>query len=453
MLAAAGETGARIAAVDWAATSLGAVEDWPQSLRTAVGICLHSRFPIVLWWGPDLVMIYNDAYRPILGASERDALGRPGASVWPEVWHTIGPVLGDVLAGRGATWSQDQLLLLDRNGYREERYFTFSHSPVMDDAGVAEGVFTAVTETTDKVVGARRLRTLSDLAATLIGSTDPAQVGRRAMRVLSRDAADVTFAELHLPSGDGFTLLDSTRLAPTGEAAPGGPSTGRWPLAEAAATRTVHLSPPLADPATTPRPTAVVLPVIEAGGDTVLALLVLGISRRRPYDREYQSFLDLLAGHVATALAGVRAYQQQRARAESLAESQARQARRAWATELIGAVSDGVFVSDSNGVVVEVNEAWTRIVGYGRDALPYPPRSCTCSRRGPVPTRCRSGTATAGGCGCPSGSPRCASRWAGEVCLSERCATSPTADGPGSARNTPSRWRDGCPTRPPPATC
>ncbi|MEV0157558.1 SpoIIE family protein phosphatase [Micromonospora sp. NPDC050686] len=158
VFAGGGEMGARIAAHDWAATPLGPVEKWPQSLRTAVSICLHSRFPVLLWWGPELVMLHNDAYLPVLGASKRDALGRPGPAVWPEIWHVIGPMLTGVLNGEGATWSQDQLLEVDRYGFVEERYFTFSYSPIIDESGAPGGVFTAVTETTDRVVGDRRLR-------------------------------------------------------------------------------------------------------------------------------------------------------------------------------------------------------------------------------------------------------------------------------------------------------
>ncbi len=161
------------AAVDWAATSLGPPEDWSQALRTSLSICTSSRFPILLWWGPDLSMLYNTAYLPILGDKHPASLAAPGEQVWPEIWDVIGPMLRDVLAGRGATYSQDQLLVLDRRGFLEECYFTFSYSPVLDDEpagdaapGVA-GVFTAVTETTAQVLGRRRLEALSGLAEVL----------------------------------------------------------------------------------------------------------------------------------------------------------------------------------------------------------------------------------------------------------------------------------------------
>ena len=110
--------GALMRTVDWASTPIGPVEDWPQSLRTAVSICLASRFPILIWWGPELVKLYNDAYRPMLGATKHPrSMGQRGRECWPEIWHIIGPMLEEVLTEGKATWSDDQLLPLDRNGY------------------------------------------------------------------------------------------------------------------------------------------------------------------------------------------------------------------------------------------------------------------------------------------------------------------------------------------------
>ncbi|MGA2014727.1 MAG: PAS domain-containing protein, partial [Solirubrobacteraceae bacterium] len=165
LFAAGGENGALMAAVDWGATSLGEPEQWPLSLRTAVSVCLESRFPMLIWWGPELVMIYNDSYRGILGAAKHpSAMGQAGADCWPEIWDVIGPMLRGVLEEGAATWSEDQLLLLDRNVEEEECYFTFSYSPIRDEAGGVGGVFTAVFETTERVVGERRMRCLRELA-------------------------------------------------------------------------------------------------------------------------------------------------------------------------------------------------------------------------------------------------------------------------------------------------
>src|SRR5581483_12409212 len=183
---------------DWSATPLGPAEDWPQSLRTAVSICLNSRLPIVLWWGPELRLLYNAAWRPVLGQTKHpQALGSPGREVWPEIWHIIGPMLEGVLATGQATWSDDQLLPLDRNGYLEEAYFTYSYSPILDESGKVGGVFSAVSETTLRVVGERRLRTLRELAAQASTAKTPDEAGRAVLRTFAANPADVPFALLY----------------------------------------------------------------------------------------------------------------------------------------------------------------------------------------------------------------------------------------------------------------
>jgi hypothetical protein len=122
--------------LDWSKTPIGPVSSWPQSLRSAVSICLGSRFPILVWWGPQLVMLYNDAYSPILGSAKHPrVMGQAGQECWPEIWHIIGPMLEGVMNLGEATWSDGQLLILNRNGYPEECYFTFSYSPIRDETG------------------------------------------------------------------------------------------------------------------------------------------------------------------------------------------------------------------------------------------------------------------------------------------------------------------------------
>src|SRR5579883_3017201 len=120
LFARGGEMGALMRSLNWTDTPLGPSDRWPQSLRTAISICLHSRFPILIWWGPDLVMLYNDPYRDIIGAKHPQAMGAPGREIFPEIWEIIGPMLMGVLREGQATWSADQLLLLNRNGYVEE---------------------------------------------------------------------------------------------------------------------------------------------------------------------------------------------------------------------------------------------------------------------------------------------------------------------------------------------
>ena len=179
-----GELGALIRAKDWSATPLGPAESWSQSIKTAVSLCLNSRFPILLWIGPELRLIYNDAYVPFLGEAKHPAvLGAPGRTAWGEVWATIGPMHDEVQAGR-ATWVKDLQLFFSRRLPREEVYFTVSYSPIFgEDGRTVEGVFCACTETTDRVIGERRLSMLRDLG---LRTSD-----QRRVEAVCRDAAQV----------------------------------------------------------------------------------------------------------------------------------------------------------------------------------------------------------------------------------------------------------------------
>src|SRR5688500_8613105 len=164
-LAGGGEMGALRRSTDWAATPLGPVDGWPQSLRTSLRILHTSRHPMFMWWGPELIQFYNDAYRPILGATKHPAIGRRGRDTWAEIWDVIGPMIEAVTVRGESTFVEDGLLVLDRYGYLEECYFTYAYSPVPDETGGFGGIFVACSESTDQILGERRLRTLRDLAA------------------------------------------------------------------------------------------------------------------------------------------------------------------------------------------------------------------------------------------------------------------------------------------------
>jgi len=166
-LAGGGEMGERMRALDWSKTPLGPVKSWPQSLRSALSICLGSRFPIVIYWGADLAVLYNDAYAEILGKKHPWALGRPCREVWSEIWQVIEPMLRGVLANGEATWSEDQLLMLERGGFPEECYFSFSFSPVRGESGAVDGIFTAVIENTRRVLAEREVKKRADALAEI----------------------------------------------------------------------------------------------------------------------------------------------------------------------------------------------------------------------------------------------------------------------------------------------
>src|SRR5215813_13091396 len=186
-LAGGGELGARMRAFDWASTSLGPAELWPRSLKTAVRIMLTSRQPIWIGWGRDLIYLYNDPYKSIIGGKHPWALGRPTAEVWRELWSDIGPMLATAMQGDEGTYVEEQLLIMERSGYPEETYYTFSYSPVPDDDGGVGGIICANTDDTRRVIGERQLALLRELAAASVDARTVERTCRRIAQALATD--------------------------------------------------------------------------------------------------------------------------------------------------------------------------------------------------------------------------------------------------------------------------
>ncbi|MEW1873093.1 SpoIIE family protein phosphatase [Streptomyces caelestis] len=326
------EIGPDLARVDWSTTPLGPPEQWPQSLRTAVSILLSSRFSMWMAWGPELTFFCNAAYRrDTLGAKYPWALGRPASEVWAEIWKDIGPRIDTVMTTGEATWDEGLLLFLERSGYSEESYHTFSYSPLRDDSGTVVGMLCVVSEDTERVIGERRMATLRDLGS------DPSVVRTEqewlafAHQQLARNRLDLPFTLTYLLESDGTArLADATGLTADHPAAletlpPDG--SGTWPVASPTHGESVLL--PLADlpfggllPAgdwQQPPSQALVLPLLRQGG-APYGFLVAGLNRYRALDDAYRGFLELTAGHLAAGIASARSYEAQQRRAEELAE-------------------------------------------------------------------------------------------------------------------------------------
>jgi PAS domain S-box-containing protein len=316
----------RMRAYPWAESPLGDPHDWPPSLRTACRICLTSRFPMIVWWGPDLTFFYNDAYLPLLG-SKHPALGKPGENVWAEIWDIIGPMLASVMTSGDATWSEDLLLPMDRHGYWEETYWTYSYSPLHDDEGVVRGVFTAVSDTTERVIGERRLAALQDLGSLAGRARSAAEAAQRVGRALA-GAADVPFAAVYLrrPDTGGPVLTATNASGPAPAPLASGP--GDWPVADVlrtgqpvtvtdVATRFEGL--PSGGWETSPAE-AMVLPLPGELGAPPVGAMVLAARAARALDDAYRSFLGLVAQQTSALVNGAVAYQVQQRRAEDLAD-------------------------------------------------------------------------------------------------------------------------------------
>ncbi|MET0399061.1 MAG: ATP-binding protein [Longimicrobiaceae bacterium] len=331
-----GEMGALMRAHDWSSTPLGPAAGWPQSLRSALGICLHSRYPIALYWGPELALLYNDAWSPIPGVKHPWALGRPGREVWPEIWDSIGPLFERVLGTGEGIWQEDELLPMRRHGYTEECYFNFTFSPIPGEGGRIEGIFNAVVETTFRVVGERRTRVLRELAERTAGAQSAEEACRLAAVALGEASADLPFCLLYLLDDEGGE--PRARLAGAAGVAPGGPASpvsvavadAPWPLGPVLETgRMVAVediaekfdAAPPGGPWPEPAERALVVPItLATRPGSPAGFLVAGISPRRALDDEYRAFAERAADHIATAIANARAYEDERGRAEALAE-------------------------------------------------------------------------------------------------------------------------------------
>ena len=316
-------------AKDWSTTALGPVDAWPQSLKTIVGVLLTSRFAMWMGWGPDITFMYNDAYgKMTLGAKHPWALGRPSHEVWAEIWSEIRPRITRVLRDGEATWDQDLLLFLERSGYREETYHTFSYSPVRDDTSAIRGLLCVVSEETERVIGERRMGILRDTAAALAATATEAELFAALERALA-GSRDLPFTLIYLLDDSGrCALVARSGIAATHPAAAAivqlDDDAAPWPLAAAqGAPVVVELSDRVAPLPTGPWPEApkhAIIAPIEQSGQGCAGVIVAGLNPYRPFDDAYRSFVDLFVGQIAAGLAKVRTYEEERRRATALAE-------------------------------------------------------------------------------------------------------------------------------------
>ncbi|WP_437897852.1 ATP-binding protein [Sorangium sp. So ce124] len=336
-LAGGGEMGALMRSIDWAKTKLGPVATWPISLKTVVGLVLGNRFAMIMLVGPELLQIYNDAYRPILGTKHPASMGAPAAEVWAEVWDVVGPMAKSVLAGGPATWSEHLLLPLQRRGFVEETYFTLSFSPIPGDTERVVGVLITVKETTEQVLDARQLHMLRDLATRSAHAKSAEEACCTAVEIFAANDADLPFSLLYLLDGDtgearlvGASGLDGYQ----GAAKPArvslhdrGDEVSAWPLAEAARASGELLvcdlaarfgALPLSRWGSAPEQ-AIVLPLSRPGQPHPYGFLIGGVSPHRLLDEPYRGLFRLITDQVVTAIANARAYEEERRRAEELA--------------------------------------------------------------------------------------------------------------------------------------
>lgn len=331
-----GEAGALLRSIDWSKTPLGAPTSWPAPLKTTLGLMLASRFPMRVLWGPELVFLYNDAYRPILGANKHpSAMGSRTEDSFPEVWDRVGPLFRRVMAGEAVALT-DALLPLDRNGFLEDCYFTLSYSPIRLENGEVGGVLGVVTETTDRTVAERRLDTLRLLAAGTSSVETSEQATAAVKAALSRGAADLPFALIYLadPSDDGCARLccrvglpEDSALAPETIGCSPNAEAAVWPLAAAVHERggvvvsdlTTVFGEVRAGLLGEPVKKAVVLPLVRHLS-TPYGYLIVGVNPRAAFDDDYRSFVAMAAEQIAAAFSRIRVLEEERRRASATLE-------------------------------------------------------------------------------------------------------------------------------------
>ncbi|MES1210102.1 MAG: HAMP domain-containing sensor histidine kinase, partial [Pseudomonadota bacterium] len=338
-LGGGGEMGKLVLTKDWSCTPLGPIGSWPQSLRTTVSLCLASNFPISIAWGPQHTQIYNDGYWPICGAKHPASMGQDFSVCWASAWPAVGPSFERALRGE-TSFLEDQRMFLDRHGYLEETFFTFSFSPIRDESGGVGGLFHPVTETTANMLSQRRMRLLRDVAGRTGKSLSVRAALRSALEAMSSDELDLPFVLVYdTESWPTATLVGSAGVTAGSAVAPdaldareGAPV---WPLADVIRTGApVHVADLAAKfgassgqmfggSAPGPYPEvpsgAMLLPISAPGAPGPLAIVIAGISARLPMTEAYRNFYDLLAAAVTTAVTGAQAYEDAQRRVEALA--------------------------------------------------------------------------------------------------------------------------------------
>ncbi|GMT96066.1 hypothetical protein KH5H1_01850 [Corallococcus caeni] len=324
---------ALVRAHGWDASPVGPVASWPTSLKVLVKTLLGSRYPMILTWGPELTQFYNDAYSLVIGDKHPAALGTDIRGTLAEAWDSLEPLVREAMTTGVASWVPALRLLLNRSGYREESYFDVSHAPAYDDTGAIGGMLAVCAEVTPQVLSERRMRLLRDLSAQASDTRSVAKTCGDLMTALADHPLDVPCALLYLRAEDGRTLTLSGAVG----LARGGPLSPETLVLDAGfreaapylralegeRVRRDGLEALLAlqgGPFGDSVGTLLFQPLAGTGTAAPLGVLVTALSPARAFDEGYASFCELLGAQVAVALRNARAYEEERQRAEALAE-------------------------------------------------------------------------------------------------------------------------------------
>lgn len=328
-----GEMGRRIREFDWSFTSLGPLETWPESLRTCVRIMLTSQQPIWIGWGKDLVKLYNDPYLAIIGGKHPRALGEKASVVWQDIWSDISPMLNKVMHENEGTYVESQLLIMERNGYPEETYYTFSYTPIANDLGAVEGMICFNTDDTERIISERQLLTLTELGKNLTEAKTEAEAINQSINTVSLNPYDFPYALFYSIKDSSLVLSQSTELGDAAEIVlkeldlqQESEISGQ--CRKAIETHSMQvLTLASSDIEKMPKgawKTAseklIILPIVQSATKQAYGLLMVALNPHRLLDEKYKSFFSLLSDQIAASFHNVNVLEQERKRAEALAE-------------------------------------------------------------------------------------------------------------------------------------
>ncbi len=372
---------------DWERTSLGAVETWSQSLKTTLNILLTSHHPMLLFWGEESILFYNDAFRPSLGTDRHpQGLGSKARDFWYEVWDdVVKPQINAVMKRGESTWNENQLVPIIRNGCLEEVYWTYSYSPVRDDDGKINGALVICTETTAQVIGERQLRTQRELAAQAVGVKTVEQACEISARTLAHNSDDIPFALLYLLDDTqtsarlaGITGLDAGASVSPHEIEINSDSEicNLWSLSAVMATGESQIVEELQSKfgelsggARSHSPnTAFVVPLIAPGQSQIKGFLIAGISPIRPFDDNYKGFFDLISGQIVSAISNASAWETER-RIAQVRETARKETEAAETSmrDVLASIRDGFIIFDYNWCYTYINDRQLEIISMSRE--------------------------------------------------------------------------------------
>ena len=368
---------ALIEAFDWPAAPLGKPDHWPQSLRSALSICLNIPHPAAIYWGPESILLYNDAYSAFLGDKHPWALGQPAHQVWPEIWDLLGARFAKVTGGGEAICFGDEPLPVHRHGFTGERYFNFAVSPIRGEVDLVAGIFNTVAETTCRVIGERRARLLRRLEEGLTAARTTDEVCKAAVELLTGGAWDVPFCLIYRVTGEpGARHLELVAAAGMASGTAASPlslglngaeaNAGSWPfkrvletgkleIVEELSARFGMAFPSGAWPESVRSAAMIPIHLSPAEKEGSNGCLILGINPRQAFDDAYRSFTDAIVSHLKDAFARVQAGAGDRRQSEEY---------RTIVDFALNCVHESAFLIDSSGHFLYVNREATRSLGY-----------------------------------------------------------------------------------------